>query len=88
MLDHTNSVTMVTVTNIVRKLLADHGVDAPIQPNDDLGERGITSTDMVNLMLTVEDEFNIKIPDRAMRPASFRSVSSIDALVRALLSGS
>ena len=41
---------------------------------------------MVNLMLSVEAEFNLKIPDADMTPRNFRSISAIDALVRSLLS--
>jgi acyl carrier protein len=40
---------------------------------------------MVNLMLAVESEFGLKIPDRDMTPANFRSILRIDALVGALL---
>jgi acyl carrier protein len=40
---------------------------------------------MVNLMLAVETEFDIKIPDRDMTPSNFRSIAQIDKLVGALL---
>ena len=40
---------------------------------------------MVNLMLAVEAEFDVKIPDRDMTPANFRTVARIEALVGALL---
>jgi len=51
----------------------------------DLTEAGLTSLDMVNLMLAVEAEFDLKIPDRDMTPANFRTIARIDALVGALL---
>jgi acyl carrier protein len=35
-------------------------------------------------MLTVETEFAIKIPERDMTPANFRSVARISNLVRGL----
>ena len=38
---------------------------------------------MVNLMLAIEDEFGIEIPQRQMTPANFRSISTIEALVSA-----
>jgi len=85
MLETTRPGTAVMVMQIVCGLLERLGLDASIEPNDDLAESGLTSADMVNLMLTVEDEFNIGIPEREMRPANFRSISSIDALVRSLL---
>jgi len=84
MAQSTHSGTKDRVADIVRKLLAEQGFDRAIGPDDDLADRGLSSADMVNLMLSVEEEFAIKVPDRAMRPANFRSISSIDALVRSL----
>ena len=72
------------VTEIVRHLLEKQGLDAAVGPDDDLTDRGLSSSDLVNLMLTVEDEFGIAIPERAMRPAHFRSIGSIDALVQSV----
>jgi acyl carrier protein len=40
---------------------------------------------MVNLMLAVENEFDIKIPDRDMTPSNFRSIAQIDKLLGALM---
>jgi acyl carrier protein len=40
---------------------------------------------MVNLILAVESEFDVKIPDRDMTPANFRTMARIEALVGALL---
>jgi acyl carrier protein len=73
------------VADIVRQLLEQQGRDRAIGGDDDLADRGLSSTDMVNLMLTVEEEFGIKIPERELRPANFRTISSIDALVRSLV---
>jgi acyl carrier protein len=84
LLDRTNSDSTDRVTTLVRALLAKRAVDRAVGPDDDLGESGLSSLDMVNLMLAVETEFDIKIPDRDMTPANFRSIARIDALVRAL----
>ena len=40
---------------------------------------------MVNLMLAVETEFDVKIPDRDMTPSNFRSLGRIEALLAGLL---
>jgi acyl carrier protein len=45
----------------------------------------LSSLDTVNLMLAVEAEFAVKIPDRDMTPGNFRSVVRIDALIGRLL---
>jgi len=41
---------------------------------------------MVNLVLAVESELAVSIPERDITPANFRSVASIEALVTALRS--
>jgi hypothetical protein len=49
------------------------------------GEIGLSSLEMVNLMLAVEGEFDAKIPDADMTPANFRTVARIEALLDQLL---
>ena len=84
MLDRINSSATDRITALVRQLLAKRSIDRPVGRDEDLTERGLSSLDMVNLMLAVEAEFGVKIPDRDMTPASFRTVARIDALVGAL----
>jgi len=61
--------------------LAKRGVDRAVGPDEDLTASGLNSLDMVNLMLAVEAAFAVKIPDRDMTPANFRTVARIAALV-------
>jgi acyl carrier protein len=56
-----------------------------ILPHDDLRDVGLNSLDMVNLMLAVEGEFDVKIPDAEMTLNNFRSISAINALIASLL---
>jgi acyl carrier protein len=84
-LDRSNSSPTDRVAALVRELLAKRSVTRPVGNDEDLAEAGLTSLDMVNLMLAVEAEFDLKIPDRDMTPANFRTVARIDALVGALL---
>jgi acyl carrier protein len=75
------------VFGIVHEILARRSANRPIHsllPDDDLRSAGLTSLDMVNLMLAVEAEFELKIPDTDMTLRNFRSVSAIDALVASL----
>lgn len=69
------------VDGLVHKLLAKRGITQPIGREDNLSEAGLSSLDIVNLMLAVEAEFDLKIPDRDMVPANFRSMVRIDAMV-------
>ena len=69
---------------IACRMLAKRGVDAVPRGGDNLREAGLTSLDMVNLMLAVEAEFDLKIPDREMTPSNFRSIAHIVRLVHDL----
>jgi acyl carrier protein len=73
------------VADLAHELLARRSVDKVVLPDHDLRESGLTSLDMVNLMLAVEAEFDLQIPESQMTPQNFRSVAAIDALVGALL---
>jgi|SRR2546421_7731698 acyl carrier protein len=76
------------VFGIVHEILARRSINRPIHsflPDDDLRDVGLTSLDIVNLMLAVEAEFELKIPDADMTLRNFRSVSAIDALVASLI---
>jgi acyl carrier protein len=46
-----------------------------------LSEMGMSSIKMVNLMLAVEVEFDLSIPQQDITPANFRSVASIEVLL-------
>jgi acyl carrier protein len=72
------------VVGMVHEILQRRGIGRSIQIDEDLREAGLNSLDMVNLMLAVEAEFGLKIPDADMTLRNFRSISSIDALVVSL----
>ena len=69
------------ITAIACRLLLKRGVPAIPGSGDNLREAGLTSLDMVNLMLAVEAEFDIEIPQSAMTPDNFDTVAAIDVLV-------
>jgi acyl carrier protein len=50
-----------------------------------LSELGMSSIKMVNLMLAVEGEFDLSIPQQDITPDNFRSVASIEVLLERLL---
>ena len=85
MLERINAHTTERVAQLVRQLMARRSIDRLVGYEDVLSECGLSSLDMVNLMLAVETEFDIKIPDRDMTPSNFRSIAQIDKLVGALL---
>ena len=50
-----------------------------------LSELGMSSIKMVNLMLAVETEFDLTIPQSDITPENFRSVATVEALLTRLL---
>ena len=82
MLDRTNMDPAERVALLVRQLLAKRAIERPLGADEDLAASGLSSLDIVNLMLAVEAELDIKIPDREMTPANFRSIAQIAKLVR------
>jgi acyl carrier protein len=74
------------VTEVVRRMLVERSIDGTVTADADLRELGLTSLDMVDLVLSVECEFDLQIPEAQITPANFRSISAIDALVNALRS--
>jgi acyl carrier protein len=84
-LDRINSAVTDRIAGLVSQLFAKRSIERTVGPDEDLAECGLSSLDMVNLMLAVESEFDVKIPDRDMTPANFRTIARIDALVGGLL---
>ena len=81
MLDRGNSSVTDRIAGLVRQLLAKRSIERAVGRDEDLAACGLSSLDMVNLMLAVESEFDVKIADRDMTPANFRTIARIDALV-------
>ena len=72
------------VVDVVRRILEARSIVQPVLPHADLREAGLTSLDMVSLVLSVESEFGIKIPEREITPTNFRSIATIETLVARL----
>ena len=66
---------------IATKMLLKRGVTTVPGSSDNLREAGLTSLDMVNLMLAIEAEFDIEIPQSAMTPDNFDTVVAMENLV-------
>jgi acyl carrier protein len=69
------------IADVVHQLLRDRSIDREFAFQDNLRDVGLTSLDMTSLVLAVEAEFSIRIPDRAITPANFLSVETIGHLV-------
>ncbi|MGY2047517.1 phosphopantetheine-binding protein [Methylobacterium sp. JK268] len=73
---------------LVQGILAQKGIESRPEPEALLTEAGLSSLDMVNLMLAIEAEFDITIPASHLNPKSFRTIASITEMVRAVATGS
>jgi phosphopantetheine--protein transferase-like protein len=85
---HQRGDTTVNETQIRDVLLA-HGRlgkdPMSISIDDDLYEAGMTSHASVNVMLGLEDTFDIEFPDELLRRGTFQTIRAIDAAVTGLL---
>ena len=70
---------------LVAGILAAKSAPTVFRDDDTLAEIGIASIDMVSLLLAVESEFNLEVPAQEITAEVFRSVASIDALIRRML---
>jgi acyl carrier protein len=72
---------------LVRQTLgADATLPQPFPVDRQLSDLGVSSLKMVNLMLVVELEFDIAIPQSDITPENFHSVATIQAMVVRTLS--
>jgi acyl carrier protein len=69
---------------LVAQILGKPDAASSIPVEGRLSELGMSSIKMVNLMLAVEVEFDISIPQTDITPDNFRSVASVEALVARL----
>jgi acyl carrier protein len=72
------------IFDTVRSILARRAITLSVGGPQDLRDAGLSSLDLVNLMLAIEAEFDIEIPQADMTPDNFRSIEAINALVAAL----
>ena len=64
----------------IRQILAEQGrlpVADSIDVDADLFEAGMSSHASVNVMLAIEDEFDVEFPDSMLKRSVFESISSI-----------
>ncbi|CCE00509.1 phosphopantetheine-binding protein [Bradyrhizobium sp. STM 3809] len=69
------------VIALVRDILAQNSISADVPIDAKLVDVGLTSMDMVNLMLAIEAEFDFTIPQELITPENFQSVASLERLV-------
>ena len=75
------------VTVIVERILARAPGSGPLPIEARLNELGMSSMKMINLMLAIEVEFDLAIPQSEITPDNFESIASVEAMIARLLAG-
>jgi acyl carrier protein len=78
-------------SDIIREIVAEHArlrVDvASLDDDADLYEAGLTSLSTVNLMLALEERFDVEFLDRMLRRRTFQSIGSLAEAIAELKGG-
>ena len=73
------------IIGLVERILERPAGAAPLPVMARLNELGMSSMKMINLMLAIEVEFDVTIPQTDITPDNFDSIASVEALVVRLL---
>ncbi|THD55974.1 MAG: acyl carrier protein [Bradyrhizobium sp.] len=69
------------VLALVKAILEQNAISVEVGPQSRLVDVGLTSMDMVNLMLGVEAEFDFTIPQSEITPENFQSVETLQRMI-------
>jgi acyl carrier protein len=69
------------ILDLVKSILKQNAITAQVEPDTRLVDVGLTSMDMVNLMLGVEAEFDLMIPQSEITPENFQSIKTLELIV-------
>jgi acyl carrier protein len=76
------------MTDEIRQIIKDHarlqGDADALTPDADLYQAGMTSHASVNVMLALEDHFDVEFPDRMLKRSVFESIAAIEAALTEL----
>lgn len=66
---------------LVKAILEQNSIASEVHPESRLVDVGLTSMDMVNLMLGVEAEFDFTIPQGEITPENFQSIKTLELMI-------
>ena len=69
------------VLALVEAILKQNSITVQVDPKSRLVDIGLTSMDMVNLMLGVEAEFDFTIPQSEITPENFQSIETLELMI-------
>jgi acyl carrier protein len=73
------------ILGLVKDILEQNSITSEVHPDSRLVDVGLTSMDMVNLMLGVEAEFDFTIPQAEITPENFQSIRTLERMIVAQL---
>jgi acyl carrier protein len=66
---------------LVTTILRESSIVVDVAPGSRLFDTGLTSMDMVKLMLEIEAEFDLTIPQADITPKNFETVDTIERMI-------
>jgi acyl carrier protein len=69
------------VIALIRQILGPPAASRPLPIDARLADLGMSSLKMVNLMLSMEVQFDLAIPQAEITPENFASIASVEALI-------
>ena len=69
------------VLSVVKGVLQQNAIPAVVHPGSRLVDSGLNSIGMVELMLRVEAEFDLILPQLEITPENFQSVKSMERMI-------
>ena len=73
---------------IVRQILGPGAASSPMPIDARFSELGLNSIKMVSLMLAIETEFELAIPQDDITPENFTSIATVESMIDRILSDS
>ena len=76
-----NAIVQDRIFALVKAILAQNSIVVQVDPGSRLVDVGLTSMDMVSLMLGVEAEFDFTIPQSEITPENFQSIRALELMI-------
>ena len=70
--------------SLIRQILGPAAAARPLPIDVRLADLGMTSIQMVSLMLGVESEFQLTIPSQEITPENFASIGAVESMLQRL----
>jgi len=70
--------------SLIRQILGPAAAARPLPIDVRLADLGLTSIQMVSLMLGVESEFQLTIPSHEITPENFASIGAVESMLQRL----